>query len=108
MCPVTLPSSWMATAAGRPSGICRALPGHSRGLDAVRAVVEACAARGVQYLTLFAFSSENWRRPADEVSFLMRLFMTALRTRGGQDARQRHPRAGGGRPERASARASSS
>ncbi|WP_020203942.1 MULTISPECIES: isoprenyl transferase [Cupriavidus] len=53
--------------------------GHSRGLDAVRAVVEACAARGVQYLTLFAFSSENWRRPADEVSFLMRLFMTALR-----------------------------
>ncbi|WP_043351978.1 isoprenyl transferase [Cupriavidus basilensis] len=53
--------------------------GHSRGLDAVRAVVEACAARGVQYLTLFAFSSENWRRPVDEVSFLMRLFMTALR-----------------------------
>ena len=53
--------------------------GHSRGLDAVRAVVEACATRGVQFLTLFAFSSENWRRPADEVSFLMRLFMTALR-----------------------------
>ncbi len=53
--------------------------GHTRGLDAVRAVVEACAARGVQFLTLFAFSSENWRRPADEVSFLMRLFMTALR-----------------------------
>ncbi len=40
--------------------------GHSRGLDAVRAVVEASAARGVQFLTLFAFSSENWRRPADE------------------------------------------
>ncbi|NOV26807.1 isoprenyl transferase [Cupriavidus necator] len=53
--------------------------GHSRGLDAVRAVVEACAARGVQYLTLFAFSSENWRRPADEVTFLMRLFMMSLR-----------------------------
>ena len=35
--------------------------------------------RGVQFLTLFAFSSENWRRPADEVSFLMRLFTTALR-----------------------------
>jgi undecaprenyl diphosphate synthase len=40
--------------------------------------VEACAVRGVEYLTLFAFSSENWRRPADEVSVLMRLFMTAL------------------------------
>ena len=55
------------------------IAGHNRGLDAVRAVVEASAARGVQFLTLFAFSSENWRRPADEVSFLMRLFMTALR-----------------------------
>jgi len=53
--------------------------GHNRGLDAVREIVQACAARGVQYLTLFAFSSENWRRPAEEVSFLMRLFMTALR-----------------------------
>jgi undecaprenyl diphosphate synthase len=41
-------------------------------------VVEACAVRGVEYLTLFAFSSENWRRPADEVSLLMRLFMVAL------------------------------
>lgn len=53
--------------------------GHSRGLDAVRAIVEASAVRGVKFLTLFAFSSENWRRPADEVSFLMRLFMMALR-----------------------------
>jgi undecaprenyl diphosphate synthase len=52
--------------------------GHSRGVDAVRATVEACARRGVEYLTLFAFSSENWRRPEDEVSFLMRLFVTAL------------------------------
>lgn len=52
--------------------------GHTRGLDAVRSVVEACAERGVQYLTLFAFSSENWRRPTDEVSFLMRLFVSAL------------------------------
>jgi len=52
--------------------------GHTRGVDAVRATVEACAARGVEYLTLFAFSSENWRRPTDEVSFLMRLFVAAL------------------------------
>lgn len=52
--------------------------GHTRGVDAVRAVVEACARAGVEYLTLFAFSSENWRRPVEEVSFLMRLFVTAL------------------------------
>ncbi|SDX38128.1 undecaprenyl diphosphate synthase [Collimonas sp. OK242] len=52
--------------------------GHGKGVEAVRAVVEACAVRGVEYLTLFAFSSENWRRPADEVSLLMRLFMVAL------------------------------
>lgn len=44
----------------------------------MRAVVEACARAGVEYLTLFAFSSENWRRPVDEVSFLMRLFVSAL------------------------------
>jgi undecaprenyl diphosphate synthase len=52
--------------------------GHTRGVDAVRACVEACARAGVEYLTLFAFSSENWRRPVEEVSFLMRLFVTAL------------------------------
>lgn len=52
--------------------------GHNRGVDAVRRVTEACGRRGVEYLTLFAFSSENWRRPADEVTTLMRLFMTAL------------------------------
>ncbi|CAB3655126.1 polyprenyl diphosphate synthase [Trinickia soli] len=52
--------------------------GHTRGVEAVRTAVEACARAGVEYLTLFAFSSENWRRPVDEVSFLMRLFVTAL------------------------------
>jgi undecaprenyl diphosphate synthase len=52
--------------------------GHARGVDAVRRTVEACARRGVEFLTLFAFSSENWRRPADEVSVLMRLFIAAL------------------------------
>ncbi|HEX8957656.1 MAG TPA: polyprenyl diphosphate synthase, partial [Burkholderiaceae bacterium] len=52
--------------------------GHVKGVEAVRGVVEACAKRGVEYLTLFAFSSENWRRPAEEVSLLMRLFVTAL------------------------------
>lgn len=52
--------------------------GHAKGVEAVRAVVEACARKGVDYLTLFAFSSENWRRPEEEVSLLMRLFVTAL------------------------------
>lgn len=52
--------------------------GHAKGVEAVRSIVEACAKRGVEYLTLFAFSSENWRRPAEEVSVLMHLFMTAL------------------------------
>ena len=52
--------------------------GHAKGVEAVRNTVEACARRGVEFLTLFAFSSENWRRPPDEVSLLMRLFMTAL------------------------------
>jgi undecaprenyl diphosphate synthase len=52
--------------------------GHAKGVEAVRGVVEACIRRDVKYLTLFAFSSENWRRPAEEVSLLMRLFVTAL------------------------------
>jgi undecaprenyl diphosphate synthase len=52
--------------------------GHKRGVETVRAMVKACIERGVEYLTLFAFSSENWRRPAEEVSFLMNLFVAAL------------------------------
>ena len=60
--------------------------GHKKGVDAVRATVEACARRGVRFLTLFAFSSENWRRPEDEVSLLMRLFISALQ----REARQLH------------------
>src|SRR5437667_10918298 len=52
--------------------------GHRKGVEAVRASVRACVELGVEYLTLFAFSSENWRRPADEVSILMQLFVRAL------------------------------
>lgn len=52
--------------------------GHMKGVEAVRGIVEACIQRGISYLTLFAFSSENWRRPAEEVSLLMKLFVTAL------------------------------
>ena len=52
--------------------------GHKRGVESVRAVVKACAQLGVEFLTLFAFSSENWRRPPDEVALLMQLFHGAL------------------------------
>ena len=54
------------------------IAGHRRGVEAVRATVENCAERGVEFLTLFAFSSENWRRPAEEVALLMQLFQAAL------------------------------
>jgi len=52
--------------------------GHVKGVEAVRRTVEAAATAGVKYVTLFAFSSENWRRPKDEVSILMSLFVRAL------------------------------
>lgn len=52
--------------------------GHGMGVRSVKKVVEHCAQCGVQVLTLFAFSSENWRRPADEVSMLMKRFLQAL------------------------------
>src|SRR6476620_10615382 len=52
--------------------------GHKRGVETVRTAIRACVDRGVEYLTLFAFSSENWRRPSDEVAFLMQLFMHVL------------------------------
>ena len=54
------------------------IAGHRRGVENVRSTVRACAEKGVEFLTLFAFSSENWRRPPEEVSFLMQLFMVAL------------------------------
>ncbi len=58
--------------------------GHKRGVEAVRSVIKAAGASGIEYLTLFAFSSENWRRPADEVSLLMRLFVSALQKEVGR------------------------
>lgn len=52
--------------------------GHQRGLESVRQLVKTCVRLEIKYLTLFAFSSENWRRPPDEVTFLMGLFLEAL------------------------------
>ncbi|MCX7138162.1 MAG: polyprenyl diphosphate synthase [Proteobacteria bacterium] len=54
------------------------IAGHRRGVENVRSTVRGCVEKSIEYLTLFAFSSENWRRPADEVSFLMQLFIAAL------------------------------
>jgi undecaprenyl diphosphate synthase len=59
----------------------RALPrtaGHGMGVRAVKQIVENCAQRGIEALTLFAFSSENWQRPREEVSMLMNRFLEAL------------------------------
>jgi undecaprenyl diphosphate synthase len=52
--------------------------GHRKGVEAVREIVRACIRNNVEYLTLFAFSSENWRRPKEEVTFLMQLFLRSL------------------------------
>ena len=60
----TSPSSWTATAAGRRAAACRAPPATAQGVEAVRRVVEAAPDLGIATLTLFAFSSDNWRRPA--------------------------------------------
>ena len=54
------------------------IAGHQRGVESVREIVKACRELGVEYLTLFAFSSENWRRPVDEVTSLMQLFLKML------------------------------
>ena len=52
--------------------------GHAKGVEMVRETVRSCLELGVEFLTLFAFSSENWRRPPEEVSLLMQLFVKAL------------------------------
>jgi len=54
------------------------IAGHRAGVDAVRQIVKACGENGIRILTLFAFSSENWRRPKREVSLLFDLFLSAL------------------------------
>jgi len=55
------------------------IAGHTEGVESVRDIVEACGQLGVEYLTLYAFSTENWKRPQEEVSLLMRLLLKALR-----------------------------
>ncbi len=62
----------------RKRGLPRAA-GHKRGVDSVKDIVKACAQIGVKHLTLYTFSTENWKRPKDEVSTLMRLLVSSLR-----------------------------
>src|SRR3989338_468377 len=54
--------------------------GHKAAVDVVRKTIKTCAERGIEVLTLFAFSTENWTRPQEEVSVLMQLFIHALNT----------------------------
>lgn len=65
---------------GKKRGLPR-VAGHKRGVDTVKEIVEACAEIGVKFLTLYTFSTENWKRPKDEVSTLMRLLLKSLKDR---------------------------
>lgn len=62
--------------------------GHKQGVDALVRVVQACADRGIEFLTVFAFSSENWKRPEDEVSGLMSLMLSTVAKHLGRLAEQ--------------------
>ena len=69
----------MVTAVGRQKRGKKRVFGHKAGMERAREMAETCGELRVKYLTLFAFSSENWRRPQEEVSFLMDLFATSLK-----------------------------
>ena len=73
------PSSWTGTGVGRPSVICRGSKGTGPGITGVREIVEASARLGIQALTLYVFSVENWKRPRAEVATLMMLLKRYLR-----------------------------
>ena len=78
------PSSWMATGAGPRNAICRAVEGHRNGVESVRAVVRASGELGIKFLTLYAFSVENWNRPKDEVDMLMKYLARFLKSEIGE------------------------
>ena len=73
------PSSWIATAARAKQRHLPRVEGHRNGVESVRAVVRAAGEAGVKYLTLYAFSVENWNRPKDEVDTLMRYLARFLK-----------------------------
>ena len=72
-CHGTSPSSWTATDAGPSAAIMPRIEGHRRGVASVRRTVEECTRLAVEQLTLYCLSSENWKRPAHELDFLMHL-----------------------------------
>ena len=73
MC-ATSPSSWTATRAGRRPAGCPSSPGHREGAKALKQTVRHAVKHGVEELTVYAFSTENWTRPRDEVDGLMAMF----------------------------------
>ena len=77
--------------AGPSAAPCRVTSGIVPGVKAVRATVEGCAHRGIEALTIFAFSSENWQRPPEEVTRLMELFVESI-ARKSTPAPQRYSR----------------
>ena len=83
----------MATGAGHSGAHLPRHAGHRAGAKAVRATVEGCARRGIEALTLFAFSSENWQRPPEEVTRLMELFVESIDKEVADLHEQQHPRA---------------
>ena len=79
VCPVILPLLWMAMGAGLKNRGRTGLYGHYHGVESVRDIVEGCAELGIEYLTLYAFSTENWDRPEYEVVGLMELLVSTIR-----------------------------
>ena len=79
-CRSTSPSSWTATAAGRSSTACRASRDTGVGADSAREIIRTAGELGIKYLTLYAFSAENWNRPKDEVDALMKYLVHYLKT----------------------------
>ena len=67
----------------KAKGLMRTL-GHKKGMDCVRSTVEACSEKNIQALTLFAFSTENWRRPEEEIGYLMGLFLAMMKNEVGK------------------------
>ena len=78
-CRGTSPSSWMAMGAGRRRAACRAAKGHRRGVEALRRTVRAAGDLGIEILTIFSFSAENWSRPPSEIRDLMGLLRRFIR-----------------------------
>ncbi len=72
------PSSWTAMAAGRRSAPLNRLKGHKAGIAAVRELIRAASDAGVRFLTIYSFSTENWKRPEEEVVGLMDLFAKTM------------------------------